>query len=1658
MPLTPGFAPGLGVEGIESGPLFDDLVHAIVIHRIVAERLAIDIDHDSERLAEGELFGGANVYSLRWQGGPGEALREISLGNLVRSIPGSPYLPIDAGGSESFALEAAARIGPVTLEALARYGSALEGRRRFRGNRLSIEADLADVGYARGRFFLLPDADIDEAGLRVAKSSATGPILIAGRCYALLARGSDWRLDNAGARLTLARPLAPGEELAVAYTKGGSDVGDPALGLQAIVGTDGLRDDFNSVDWPGYFGSDGATDWLFLRRQDLNSYWELRNTFVLDDLEPGQVPEQVEVQVLRTATFAPNPAYDELADRFRVLVAEGAISFEFPDATGRFQPRPFPGEEPFADPPYTSANNPFDPDNPVYGGLSYPPADASITTARVRFLVSTDTYLLAPGLIADSVRVTVDGQSLPASKWTVDPASGTITFAPGAIGPQSEVEVIYRWTPVAGAAREFVAALGAGMGDERLGGRNLVLLTLPIPDAPAPRLGAERTARLADSLDVHAALGAATGEKGWHAELTGSVAAGLSVADPAGVAIVADMEDDRRIGIGLSEAAWSLSTASTLLPLLPAPVTLGDRGEVRYENLWEDRPLGGAVLHDVSWDNAANPQFTYGEKAGPYSSADAPPGSGGPSLVLDVAFPAGATNAWAGVSTVLAGVDAGGARRLSIWLRGVGVTGDAGQELRIYVEALGKAREDLDTDSVIDGESSAADPGYAITPTGGASTVIGSDRFGEADGRRDTEDRNGNGVLDTADAGVAIGDTAGPTYWLASVPVGTSPWTEVTVDIAALVAANPGTFRELRGVRLTVVPKLAPTVPITGRVVIGSVAFSASALASSSASLSVREVTPEEDADLATFPLTDAYADVYQRLHGGPVYREDHGLIDKSLAADVVAAIPPGAQALAELPIAPPADLGAWRLLKLYVLVPAGNLLPAADDRFVLRLASGSDGLEAALPGSAFHEGWNEIAALLEPPWTVTVNGADAGSLTGSAGVVGRVSAIRFGLQAGALGIAAPLRFLTDEWHLAMARLAVQTAGRADASIGWRGTLLAAGGVPLLTDPLVSAGVEHRAGTFLGAADRVEDRWNAGARAGIAGVLAASLESGQSYTRPATPDPDVLAGLENGSSDRRSLSLVLDTGLPWAPALEHRWDRSRSVERDPFVATAGPQVVATDADRESLSLSERLELEAGLAQWFSFSRTWTRDARELVDAATGGSLSGTGSRGLLETGQAGLAYRWDRGDVSLTLNRDRVFAAPDAADPADGPWSYFLRLADLFAASDDALAGAAELTLRDRIALSLEVPRERILGSTLSMQAEYAELNVDPATGARDVNTLSGFSLALPTSPDGAGAVLITPDVSISLAGAYRGVDASLREADLLFSPWPGLLVVPLAWAWPDGWGRPQEHAAVDPFIGVSGVDAGSNTLTGRVALSARIARPAWYVPGRASISLKSETGRSDATRSQKRTVAATLGGDLTFAGGRSLTGDAEASFAVDYAARTRTLALSQRATVQLAGIGDGTLSFEQSSGWTRERQAIGDPRLSLFPGVPDDPAIVVAPRPDKDTLRGALTLSYAWRREGSASDADIEVRRTTHTERLSMESTLAWVAPGSVSSSVPIRLRFEHASEIEVSESFTLGISGKAAAGVERRTGAGDDLLLPAIGFEVEITGKIRF
>ncbi len=141
---------------------------------------------------------------------------------------------------------------------------------------------------------------------------------------------------------------------------------------------------------------------------------------------------------------------------------------------------------------------------------------------------------------------------------------------------------------------------------------------------------------------------------------------------------------------------------------------------------------------------------------------------------------------------------------------------------------------------------------------------------------------------------------------------------------------------------------------------------------------------------------------------------------------------------------------------------------------------------------------------------------------------------------------------------------------------------------------------------------------------------------------------------------------------------------------------------------------------------------------------------------------------------------------------------------------------ASVRTLRDRITIDFEMPRTRHLGVALALEAGYTELNVDAATGSRDVNTRDVLSFSVPVSPDGEGRILLTPEASVTFTGAYRGAERSIGEAELLFTPWPGLLLVPLTWS------RTLQHAAADPFVGDPRVEAASNAVTA----TARTRRP----------------------------------------------------------------------------------------------------------------------------------------------------------------------------------------------------------------------------------------
>lgn len=581
-----------GSEGIKTGIIDEDLIKRVFIQRELAERIFLDLDYNSDR--QGGFFDGDNVYSLEYRGLEDEFLQEISAGNRTLSIPGTRLIAIDEGNVYSYALQTRMGTDRFQVQGLVRYSQALSGSKRFRGNSQLVETESFDVSYARRRFFFLPNRDIDEYSLELLRSSeAAADRTIDGKNFVLLVRGEDYRFDNSTGRIYLNRTLAEDEELAVFYNDGTNDVGE---GSATIIDEQGSRVNFNKTDFGPYF--DAGDTYLYLAREierdddglitaSFNSYWEIKSAYYLPEVYTGLYPEQIRIDLFLTATGEQNGNYDLLfgTDSYVIESDYGALIFTFSDGTD-FYPRPFPGKQPYdpASAPYTNPDprNPFYSGHPIYGSTDDPETEDSVNTLKIGYLVDQDSFFLDFDIVEGSVRVNVDGQPLGTAYFTVDYYSGTIDFAEGVIGPTSDIEVTYRYSPLLGGNQELLLALGLDYQLEWLQLRNLTSFSFPLEPPSAPLIGEERGGVFSNSTDVAISLGALPGQEGWTTEIEAGAALALGNSNSKKRAIVADMEQ-----IGLTVYSGNVTITEKT-----AEDAGADAFSLRYPEIYADLHAG----------------------------------------------------------------------------------------------------------------------------------------------------------------------------------------------------------------------------------------------------------------------------------------------------------------------------------------------------------------------------------------------------------------------------------------------------------------------------------------------------------------------------------------------------------------------------------------------------------------------------------------------------------------------------------------------------------------------------------------------------------------------------------------------------------------------------------------------------------------------------------------------------------------------------------------------------------------------------------------------------------------------------------------------------------------------------------------------------------
>ncbi len=171
-----------------------------------------------------------NSYVLGYQGKEGEVLQSLRAGN--RGIEISPYPYMDFPGSSRSSPGIAARLQTehTQHEFLLRYDPSQPVKKTYLGKNSVEELRIDPSKFVQGRFFVLPDTDVDS--LEVYLEDYKGTVLGSdGRRYRR-ATEFDVSLSRSEGLVTLQKPSAG--RVAVYYEKGGLPVGSSSLGKNAL--------------------------------------------------------------------------------------------------------------------------------------------------------------------------------------------------------------------------------------------------------------------------------------------------------------------------------------------------------------------------------------------------------------------------------------------------------------------------------------------------------------------------------------------------------------------------------------------------------------------------------------------------------------------------------------------------------------------------------------------------------------------------------------------------------------------------------------------------------------------------------------------------------------------------------------------------------------------------------------------------------------------------------------------------------------------------------------------------------------------------------------------------------------------------------------------------------------------------------------------------------------------------------------------------------------------------------------------------------------------------------------------------------------------------------------------------------------------------------
>ena len=682
-----------------------------------------------------------NFILMGYQGQEAELLHHVYLGNRDIGIDPYPFIEIPEMGESSLGAEAELGTPSSVHQMMIRFDNNDSGEKLFIGQNEVEEQLISLDSYQQGRFFKLPDDDVDnlEVYLEDAEDgSFTGDD---NRKYRK-ADLDDAVLDSFEGLVSL-NEQHPGRVL-VYYTKSGSPIGSASLGGNSIANVDNkgriypnIPDDFDWVQTIDYLVPIDAWEnkrqvtiagkqALLIGAPGMFSEFDILSSYPLPSGAPLDL-WRIRMNVVKKGSKTRTYDHDV---QFRAKPEESRFEAYLDDDLRGNLNNLYPFlRTPFVEPP----------DNRLYGPFSDKLEGNYDREILLQILYPVSAYYLEPNIIPGSVQVLRNGKE--ETRFSVDYESGALSFDI-AINPTDRLDVSYKKRGALLNNGDLV--FGWGNKFQLSEFTNLEVATgfrwNFLPGSYSEK-AYSRTGAVIGSTRLNAR----------YDYLSYDVSAAVSYTHPdtTGILRLLSMEETG-IEVSLSEdLAYPSSAPADDTPFaVPTTVDQSDRGQLLYKDYRQYGLFGEAVLQGPDWNPPSEQIFAYesGSQPGPYNVADASSGDIDKSLVMDFDLEAGE---WVGIQIpALPGMGIADLSTLEAILLSYKVIDFSGVKIDVYVQ-IGEIDEDLDGDSVLDKETSHSSSGFPFTHTGIGNLLVGGGPKLEGNFLLDTEDVDGNAHLDS---------------------------------------------------------------------------------------------------------------------------------------------------------------------------------------------------------------------------------------------------------------------------------------------------------------------------------------------------------------------------------------------------------------------------------------------------------------------------------------------------------------------------------------------------------------------------------------------------------------------------------------------------------------------------------------------------------------------------------------------------------------------------------------------------------------------------------------------------------------------------------------------------------------------------------------------